>query len=345
MKLKNLSLFLLIACLIAACAPQERMITIMTHDSFAISEAIISAFEQKNDVKVNIMFGGDAGGMLNRAILSKNAPVADILFGVDNTFLSRALDEDLFEVYQTDMIQQIPDEFLLDDVHRALPIDYGDVCINADRAYFNQRGLPLPQSLEDLTKPAYKGLLVVQNPATSSPGLAFLLATIAEYGVDGYLDYWSRLKENNVVIVNDWETAYYVNFSGSSGKGSQPMVVSYGTSPAAEVIFSDQELSESPTVSLVGENMCFRQIEFAGILKGTKNREMAELFIDYMLSIPFQEDIPMNMFVFPVNKDAKLPPEFLENVQIPIQPARLQMDQISNEREEWIIGWRQLMLQ
>ena len=149
------------------------------------------------------------------------------------------------------------------------PIDYGDVCINYDKAYFANHNLAVPKVLADLTKPEYAGLLVVENPTTSSPGLAFMLATIAEYGPDGYLPYWQALKANGTVIANDWESAYYTNFSGSSGKGAQPMVVSYATSPAAEVIYAETKLTDAPTASLVGKNMCFRQIEFAGIVKGT----------------------------------------------------------------------------
>jgi thiamine transport system substrate-binding protein len=170
--------------------------------------------------------------------------------------------------------------------------------------------------LEDLTKPDYKGMLVVENPATSSTGLAFLLATISEYGQDGYLDYWQRLKDNGAVVVNDWNTAYYTNFSGSTGKGAQPMVVSYGTSPAVEVVYAGEKLDESPTASLVGKNMCFRQIEFVGILKGTKQSALAEKFVDFMLDKSFQEDIPMNMFMFPANQNAALPKEFTDYIQV-----------------------------
>jgi thiamine transport system substrate-binding protein len=330
---------------LGACAPEPPSLTVMTHDSFAVSKEVITFFEQENGVEIEFLFGGDAGGMLNKAILSKNAPVADVLFGVDNTFLSRALNEGIFERYTSPLLDEIPDEFILDREFRALPVDYGDVCINVDVGFFKERNLLFPEILEDLTDPAYRGMLVVQNPATSSPGLAFLLATIAEYGPEGYLGFWARLKDNGVVVVNDWETAYYVNFSGSSGQGPQPMVVSYGTSPAAEVIFSEEPLTEAPTRSLTGRNMCFRQVEFAGILAGTQKRELAEKFIDYMLSEKFQEDIPLNMFVFPVNRNARAPEEFIAYVQVPAEPAALSMETISAERESWIEAWRGLMLQ
>ncbi len=336
---------ILLALAVSACRAEPATLTVMTHDSFVASEDVIAQFEKENNVKVNFLLSGDAGSALNRAVLAKHAPLADVLYGVDNTFLSRALSEDIFEVYQSPLLADIPDEFELDAGFRALPVDYGDVCINYEKAYFEESGLALPQTLEDLTQPEYAGLLAVENPATSSPGLAFLLATVAEYGSEGYLDYWQKLKDNGLVVVNDWNTAYYTNFSGSTGKGAQPMVVSYGTSPAVEVVYAGEELDESPTASLVGRNMCFRQIEFVGILKGTQKRDLAEKFVDFMLGKAFQEDIPMNMFVFPANQQAALPGEFTDYVQIPEQPAALALDEIEANRDAWIEAWRQLMLQ
>ncbi|HEX2979826.1 MAG TPA: thiamine ABC transporter substrate-binding protein, partial [Anaerolineaceae bacterium] len=319
-------------------------LTVMTHDSFAASEPVITAFEQENNVKVSFVQSGDAGSTLNRAILSKDAPIADAFYGVDNTFLSRALDAGIFVPYKSPLLDQIPDEFKLDPENRVTPIDFGDVCINYDKAYFAGKNLAVPQSLADLTKPEYKGLLAVENPATSSPGLAFLLATIADYGEDGYLNYWQQLKDNGLVVVNDWETAYYTNFSASTGHGPQPMVVSYGSSPAVEVVFAEQPIEESPTASIVGPNTCFRQVEFAAVLAGAKNPELAQKFIDYMLSVPFQEDMPLQMYVYPVNPNAKLPEVFVKNAQIPEKPARIDPAQIAQNRDKWIQDWTDAVL-
>jgi thiamine transport system substrate-binding protein len=323
-------------------APTE--LRIMTHDSFAASEEVIAEFERQYNVKLVILPSGDTGAMLSQAILTKNAPLADVLYGVDNTFLSRALKEDLFEPYRSPLLENIPPEFILDPEYRVLPVDYGDVCINYDKRYFAERNLPVPQSLEDLLKPEYKGLLVVENPATSSPGLAFLMATIAHFGDPGYLDFWKGLRENGVVVVNDWETAYYTNFSGSSGKGPQPMVVSYGSSPPAEVIFAEQPLDEAPTASIVAPDTCFRQIEFVGILKGTSQRALAEKWVDYMLDRRFQEDMPLQMFVFPVNRQAQLPEAFVKYAQIPEKPATLDPNLIAEKREAWIEAWTETVL-
>jgi thiamine transport system substrate-binding protein len=308
-----------------------------------VSEAVVKSFEQANNAKLVFLKSGDAGAMLNKAILTKDAPLADVLYGVDNTYLSRALDADIFETYASPELKNIPDAFKLDTSSRALPVDYGDVCMNYDKAYFTDKNLPVPQSLEDLTKPEYKDLLVMENPATSSTGLAFLLATIVHYG-DKFTEYWRALKDNGVVVVDGWETAYYTNFSASSGKGPQPLVVSYGSSPAAEVVFAEKPLDDSPTASILGPDTCFRQIEFVGILKGTQHQALAEKFADFMLSQQFQEDMPLQMFVYPVNPNAKLPDAFIKYAQAPTQSATLSPDVIAAKRDEWIQAWSDTVL-
>lgn len=328
---------------LAACAPKgPATLTVMTHDSFAISEDVVTAFEQENNVDVVFLASGDAGTMLNKAILAKDAPLADVMFGVDNTFLSRALEADIFDAYQSPALSDVPAEFVLDSSYRALPVDYGDVCINYDKKYFEEYDLAVPASFEDLAKPEYNGLLVVQNPATSSPGLAFMLATRAYFG-DGFLDYWQSLKENGVVVVDGWETAYYTNFSASSGQGPQPMVVSYASSPAAEVFFASEPPADAPTASIVASGMCFRQIEFVGILKNGQNRDLAEKFVDFMLGKQFQEDMPLNMFVYPVNQSAQLPEVFTQYAQVAEQPANISYDDIASNRDAWIEAWNEVM--
>lgn len=329
--------------LLSSCAPQQpATLTVMTHDSFSISENIITQFETENNIDVVFLQSGDAGSMLNKAILSKDAPLADILFGVDNTFLSRALEADIFEAYESTVLSEVAPEFIVDETYRALPVDYGDVCINYDKKYFAENNLALPESFEDLTKPEYKNLLVVQSPATSSTGLAFLLATRSYFG-DDFLNYWQRLKDNEVVIVDGWETAYYTNFSASSGQGAQPMVVSYASSPPVEVLFASEPITESPTASLVADGMCFRQIEFVGILKNGSNRALAEKFIDFMLSKTFQEDMPLNMFVYPVNQTAQLPELFIQHAQVVEEPSTLPYDEIAANRDAWIEAWSEVM--
>ncbi len=339
---KHLFLLALLLLLAVAAAAQETPLTVISHDSFNFSEEVLEAFEAETGITVDVIRSGDTGTMVNQAILSKNNPLADVLFGIDNTFLSRALNEDIFIPYESPLLDAVPDDLEIDDEHRVTPIDFGDVALNYDVAYFEENGLPIPTSLGDLTDPQYEGLLVVQNPATSSPGLAFLLATIAEFGEDGYLDYWAALRDNDVLVVEDWTSAYYGEFSLAGGR--YPLVVSYASSPPVEVFFADPIPETAPSAAIVADGTAFRQIEFAGILAGTPNEAAAQQFIDFLLSETFQEDMPLNMFVFPVNENAELPDVFVEFAQIAENPASLPFEAIDENREAWIQAWTETVL-
>lgn len=320
-------------------------LTLATHDSFSIGEEVIETFEEEHNVRLQILALGDAGESLNKAILSKDAPLADVLFGVDNTFLSRALDADLFMPYESPLLEQIPDELELDPESRLLPVDYGFVNINADEQWFEDAGIPLPETLEQLTQPEYADLLVVQNPATSSPGLAFLMATIGHFGEEGYLDYWQALRDNGVLVTSGWTEAYYDHFTvGSGGAGDRPLVVSYSTSPPADVVFAADDRTEPASVNISPPNSTFRQIEFVGILEGTDEPELAKELVDFMLSVQFQEGIPLQMFVYPANEEAELPEVFVEFGQTPDDPVELPPALIDQSREQWIADWTDVML-
>ncbi|MCD6290127.1 MAG: thiamine ABC transporter substrate-binding protein [Anaerolineae bacterium] len=348
---------LLLAVVLAGCAPsasgpgalptataEHPTLVLMTHDSFNISDSLIKQFEQETGATFKVLRAGDAGAALNQAILSKDNPLADVFFGVDNTFFGRAIQADIFESYDSPKLAEIPDELDLDSQHRLLPVDFGYVCLNYDKAYFAEKGLDVPQRLEDLTRPEYKGLLVVENPATSSPGLAFLITTVAYFGEDGYLNFWQKLRENDVYVTDGWEDAYYGQFSGGSGKGTRPLVVSYATSPAAEVYFSEGKLKEAPTGNILPEGGSFRQIEFVGILKGAKHPDLARKWVDFMLSRPFQEYIPLQMFVYPANETAALPEVFQKFAQVPSAPAKITPEEIDAGRERWIDAWTKVVL-
>lgn len=352
MKRKSLYLIILLVLLVSSCGqaaapttggtPAPRTLDVMTHDSFAASESVISAFEKANNATVKFLPSGDAGTALNKAILSKDNPIADVLYGVDNTFLSRGLSENIFEPYNSPLLAQIPDQYKLDPQNRALPVDWGDVCLNYDKTYFSKNNLQPPQNLEDLLKPEYKNLLVVENPASSSPGLAFLLATIGHFGSDKYLDYWKGLVANNVLVVSDWSTAYYTDFSFSGGQ--LPIVVSYNSSPAFEVVESKNPNTVPTTAAITSDGSCFRQIEFVGILRGTKNLDLAQKWIDFMLSTTFQEDMPLQMYVFPVNPAAKLDPIFQKYLAIAANPAFVSPQDIAANRDAWINAWTETVL-
>lgn len=319
---------------------------VMTHDSFDMSEEVLLQFEAEHDVRLELLPAGDTGTALNQAILAADNPLADVFYGVDNTFLSRALEAGIFETYESPLLAEIPDRFELDESYHLLPVDYGDVCLNYDRAWFAENEVPVPESLAALTDLVYEDLLVVENPATSSPGLAFMLATIDNFGTEGdytWINYWAELRDNGVLVTNDWNEAYYSHFTVASD-GARPLVVSYASSPPAEVIFADPPVDEAPSASVTAPDTCFRQVEFVGILAGTEQRELAEAWIDFMLSEPFQEEIPSFMFVFPVNENAELPEAFVEHAEIPEAPATVPAEEIDAQREEWIGLWTETVL-
>jgi thiamine transport system substrate-binding protein len=319
-------------------------ITLVAHDSFAVSKSVLAAFTAQTGVEVEVLQAGDGGAVLNQAVLASEGgePLGDVLFGVDNTFLTRALDAGIFERYAPPALARVPDEYELDRSHHLTPVDHGDVCINYDKKVFSGGKAPAPTSLDDLTKPAYKGKLVVENPATSTPGLAFLLATIARYGETGWQDYWKKLRANDVKVDDSWETAYNGDFSQGANKGAYPLVVSYASSPPAAVYFSKPRPKTSPIGTML--DSCFRQVEFVGVLRGTEHRGAARRLVDFMLSERFQADIPLQMFVFPVRDGTPLPPVFVQFAEVPPEPLSLDTSDIGRHRDEWIEQWTNVVL-
>ncbi len=317
-------------------------ITLVTHDSFDVSDEVLAAFTEDTGIVVELLAAGDAGSMVNQAILTKGSPQGDVLFGIDSTFLSRALDEDLFVAYESPALAGVDESLVLDPEHRVTPVDTGDVCLNYDKAALEAAGLEPPRGLADLADPAYAGTLVVENPATSSPGLAYLLATVAEFGEDGWQDHWRALRANDVEVAAGWEEAYYGSFSGAAGSpGDRPIVVSYASSPPAEVIVAEEPPAEAPTG--VVEGSCYRQIEFAGILAGTEHEEEARQLVDFLLSPTFQQDVPLTMFVYPVI-DVELPAEFVEHGAQPADPYLLDAETVAANRDDWIAEWTDIVL-
>lgn len=325
----------------AGDAAEDVTVRLMTHDSFDVSTDVLEAFTTETGIDVEVVPMGDAGTALNQAILTADQPQGDLLFGVDTTFLSRALDADLFQSYVSPRLDAVPERYQLDPDNRLTPIDVGDVCLNYDVAWFEDEGIPVPQDLDDLLDEPYEGLLTVQNPATSSPGLAFLLATIDHFGEAGYLDAWEALRDNDVLVTDGWTEAYYGEFTAASD-GDRPIVVSYASSPPAEVFFADPMPDEAPTGVI--EASCIRQIEFVGILGTTEHPDEAQQLVDFMLSTTFQEDIPLTMFVFPVVDDAQLPQVFVDHAVLPDDPLDLDPQAIGENREEWIDQWTRTVL-
>ncbi len=304
---------------------------------------MLAAFTAATGIGLELLPIGDTAETLNRAILTRDRPLGDVIWGVDTTYLSRALDNDLTVPYASPELADVDPRFRgLVPGDALVPVDYGDVCVNIDRGWFAEKGLPAPTTLDDLADPRYRGLLVVEDAATSAPGLSFLLATIARYGEDGWQAYWKRLRENDVKVVAGWTEAYTVEFSGSSGGGPRPLVVSYASSPPAEMLGVEPQPAEAATGVL--EDSCFRSVEFAGILRGTAHEAEARELVDFLLSRRFQEDMPLQIYVFPVRADAALPPVFERYAVVPDAPRSVPPAEIEANRERWIEAWKTVAL-
>jgi thiamine transport system substrate-binding protein len=276
-------------------------------------------------------------------VLTAGNPEGDVMWGVDNTLLSRAIDADVFAPYEATGITDVPGAFVeLVPNHEATPVDYGDVCVNYDVDALAADGIAPPVSLDDLTDARFKDQLVVENPVTSSPGLAFLLATIGAKG-DDWQTYWSALKANGVKVVDDWDTAYYTDFTRAGG--DRPLVLSYASSPPVEVLFADPPLPEgAPAPTGVATGTCFRQVEFAGVLRGTAHEAEAQQLVDFLLSPTFQADMPLTLFVYPANDTVALPDIFTQYATPITDAFTVAPADIDAHRQEWIDDWTTTVL-
>ena len=310
-----------------AAPTESKTLTVITHDSFALSDATIAAFKASSGYDVTFVAPGDVGTLVNQLVLTKDSPLGDVVYGIDNTFAGRAISEGIVTPYTAPALPASAAAYAADDKGSLTPIDFGDVCLNADTSWFKAHKLAVPEALDDLVKPEYRDLLVVENPASSSPGLAFLAATVGEKGEPGYLDYWKALRANGVKVVKGWTEAYTVEFSGSSGKGGRPLVVSYNTSPAYE-----------PTTEALTRT-CFRQVEYAGVIAGAQNEVGARKFVDFMLSAPVQAEIPEQMYMNPVDPTVKLPADWVKNAAVVDDPITVSIDALAAGRDTWIKAW------
>lgn len=333
---------------VAACSSDETAsggdgpatVRLLTYDSFALPEAAAAAFEKETGARIEVVATGDSGAMLTGALLSAGDPEADVIFGIDDSSATRALSEDLLAPIDAATLDLVPSQQRLqgEGADLLVPIDTGDVCMNVDAAWFADKGIPAPTDLDQLTEPTYRDLLVVPSPVTSSPGLAFLIGTVDRYGEDGWLDYWAGLEANGVRVRPSWDDAYSTDYTASGG--DRPIVLSYASSPPAEVVYSEGELTEP--VSTVMLDSCTAQVEYAGVLRGTPEPELAQQLLAFMVGEVWQEELPLTNFVFPV-QDVTLPEEFVKWAPRSDDPMSLPPEVIDQERDRWIEAWREQM--
>ena len=327
------------AATLAACGQDTKAdakkVTVVTHSSFQVSDNLKKEFEKTSGFKLEIVDGGDGGELVNKLILSKDAPQGDVCFGVDNTYASRLLSQGVIDKDRTvDTIPESAEKYLVDNNRALVPIDMGDVAINIDKTYFASHNLAEPKTFEDLAKPEYAKLLVAINPTTSTPGLAWMLATVGHFGADKFSDYWKALVKGGTKIASGWTEAYNTDFSAGEGKGAYPIVVSYASSPSYTV---SKDGASTTTAALL--DTAFRQVEYAGVLKGAANPAGGQAFINWMLSKAVQADIPKKMYMYPVDSSVQLPEALAKFGPLAEKPVEVAPGKIAAEREQWLKLW------
>ncbi len=309
-------------------------VVLLTHESWALPKKLIRSFEDESGYTLEVEAAGDAGTLTNKLVLTAGAPAGDVAFGVDNTFATRALDADVFQDAEVSPAPGAEAYALPEGSDRLLPVDSASVCVNIDTDWFSAHDVTPPRTLDDLAKPAYHDLLVTPGAATSSTGMAFLLATIAKYG-DDWPDYWSALLDNGAKLTDGWSDAYYVDFTQGGQHGQRPIVVSYDSSPAFTV--SD---GRSTTRALL--DTCFRQVEYAGVLDGAANPTGARAFLEFLQSPAVQAALPTSMYVFPVRSGTPLPADWKRYAKQPTSPWSIDPAEISAHRSDWLTTWTEV---
>lgn len=331
---KNLLLGLMVGLFSVAAAAQTE-VRLAVHKSFSLPKEVLAEFERKSNAKVALIEAGSANEMLNKLILSRAKPIADAVYGLDNANIGRASQSGILAARQPRSAPTVA------SLPGTLAVDYAYVVLNYDKKWFAEKGLPLPKTLEDLTKPAYKDLLVVPNPATSSPGLGFLMANIGGLGETQAFRWWAQMRQNGVKVAKSWSDAYYTDFSQNGG--ARPLVVSYATSPAAEVFFSKGKYAEPPTGNLFLKGGVFRQVEGAAVLQGAKEPELAMKLVGFLQSAEVQKALPGEMWVYPAVRNTSLP-EVFKFAQAPEQHFSPGGSQITLKQRQWVSRWTRTVL-
>ena len=323
----RLSALAVIAALgLTACAPlgephpgDDDPVTLVVHNSFVDAKAFEKAASEATGYTVKVITAGDGGELTNKLVLTKGAPIADAFFGVDNTFASRLISNDVTQPITPTSLPARAARLAAEIAPGAtalplVPIDMGATCVNIDTAWFAAQGLAEPETFEDLADAKYKDLAVLIDPTASSTGASFMIATIAKFGENGFADYWKSLVANGARLAQGWSDAYYEEFTGGGNAGTRPIVLSYSTSPAFTV---NEAGSESTTRALLGT--CSTQVEYAGVLKGAKHAKGAEAVVNYLLSSEFQSSIPDEMYMYPVDEALLLPGSWATFAPLPAE--------------------------
>ena len=327
--MKRILLAAVTAVLLMPAVQAQTEVRLAVHKSFSLPKDAFAAFERANDAKVSVIKAGSGNELVNKLVLSRAQPIADAVYGLDNTTVLKAKEGGILAAAQP------PSAAVTAALPHAAAVDTGYIAVNYDKAWFAKNKLPLPQSLEDLAKPQYKDLLAMPNPGLSSTGLGFLLANIQGMGEKQAFDWWAKMRANGVKVTKDWSEAYYTEFSRNGG--SRPLVVGYASSPAAEVHYGKGKFDTPPTGGV------FRQVEGAAVLNGAKQPALAAKLVQYLQSAPVQKAVPTEMWVYPAVKNTPLPDVF-KHARAPQHSDNPSEADIAKNQRRWVSQWIRVVL-
>jgi thiamine transport system substrate-binding protein len=302
-------------------------LTVYTYESMGwIEDSVIPEFENMYGVDVKVIKLGDGGNVLSRIKLENKNPKADVVIGLDQSLTVDAVKNDLLIPYKPINASNIENQnIIFNQDFSVTPYDYGAIAIIYDPERLNTT----PKTFEDLTK--MDKSLIIQDPRSSSTGQAFLLWTIAAYG-DDWKDFWKDLKSAILTVTTGW-TDSFSKFEA----GEAPMMVSYATDGA----YSYEYYKSTKYKALIPEEGGYVQIEGAGIVKGTKNEELAKRFIEFLLMDEFQREVPLNQWMFPVT-NVELP----ESYEYSLKPEKIltiESEEIADNLDKWLNEWEEIM--
>ena len=273
---------------------EQKTLTVYAYDTFCgdwgAASAVIPAFEQATGIKVNLVSAGAAIEVINKVRLEGEKTQCDVILGITDDIADKAYD--LLESYNSPYIETIDTKLVFDPQNRLIPYDYGSFAF----VYDTQAGIELPTCLMDLTKEEYKGKVILIDPRTSSVGTGLLMWTYNALGED-WIQWWKTMSRNALTTASGWSSGY-----GLFTEGEAPIVISYTTSPVYHVMWEDTTRYQA----LLFTDGHEATIETAGIVKGTKHREEAQAFIDFLLTAA-QVDLANANSMYPVNGSIELP--------------------------------------
>ena len=302
-------------------------LTIYTYDSF-VSEwgpgpSIEKIFEEKHNADVEFVAVDSAATLLNKVILEGDSSKADIVLGLDMNLFDLAEQSELFTTHNINDINNLINLPLKWESNKFVPYNYGYFSF-----VYNEANLATPPKSMDELINSTNARIVIQDPRTSTPGLGLLTWMKALYG-DKAGDEWKKLNKKIISVTKGWTDAYYNFFMA----GEADMVLSYTTSPAAHIMFEERY----DILATTFEEGNYITIEFAGILNNSQNKDLANKFLNFMLSKEFQSVIPSTNIMYPVTNIKDLPEAF-DKLDV---PNFIQMDpkEINKNKEKWIDEW------